>query len=160
MRSRFTPKSVASLQPMIEGHVGDLLTDLTNARTPDLANQLAWPLPLMVMCSVFGLPADERWHVAALYRTVMQRSPETVTVPPRALEAAGEMRDYFVSQARERRRRPRDDLMTQIALARPDGEALPDAKLAGLCFVLFSAGIDTVTSLLGSAALPGRRDDR
>jgi cytochrome P450 len=91
--------------------------------------------------------------VAGLYRTVMHRSPETVTIPQRALEAAAELRTYFVSQARECRRRPRDDLMTQIALARPDGDPLPDAKLAGLCFVLFSAGIDTVASLLGSATL-------
>jgi cytochrome P450 len=153
VRSRFTPKSVAALQPMIEGHVDELLAGLTKGRRPDLAGGVAWPLPVRVMCSVFGLPPDERSRVATLYRAVMGRSPETVAIPPRALEAAAEMRAYFVSQARERRHRPRDDLMTQIALARPDGEPLPDAKLAGICFVLFSAGIDTVTSLLGSAVL-------
>jgi cytochrome P450 len=52
--------------------------------------------------------------------------------------------------------------MTQIALAEPDGSPLPDAKLAGMSFVLFSAGIDTVVALLGNAVLllaehPGQR---
>jgi cytochrome P450 len=153
LRSRLTPKSVAAMRPMVERHVTELLGDLAGAAEPDLADQLAWPLPLRVMCSVFGLPADERSHVGALYRAVMQRSTGTVSIPQRALDAAAEMRSYFVAQVHERRRRARDDLLTEIALATPDGKPLADSKLAGLCFVLFSAGIDTVTSLLGNAAL-------
>jgi cytochrome P450 len=144
---------VAALEAMIEGHVAELLADLTAADSADAAEQLAWPLPCRVMCSLFGFPADEQSHLTGLYRAVMERSPGVLAIPQKALEAAAEIRAWFVAQAAERRRRPRDDLMTQIALAKPDGRLLPDAKLAGMCFVLFSAGIDTVTGLLGNAIL-------
>jgi cytochrome P450 len=153
VRSRFTPKGIAALELMVEGHVTDLLADLLAAGAPDVAEQLAWPLPCRVMCSIFGFAPDERTHVTALYGDVMRRTPHELTIPPEALEAAAEMRTYFVDQAGERRRRPRDDLMTQVALAKPGGEPLSEPRLAGMCFVLFSAGIDTVASLLGSAAL-------
>jgi cytochrome P450 len=43
--------------------------------------------------------------------------------------------------------------MTQVALAKPEGRALSDAKVAGMCFVLFSAGIDTVVALIGNAVV-------
>jgi cytochrome P450 len=151
VKSRFTPRSVGALQGMIEGHVEELLADMAASEAPDVAEQLAWPLPCRVMCSLFGFPPDERARLTAMYRTVMQRTAGNLTIPPQALEAAADMRTSFVAEADERRSRPRDDLMTQIALATTDGSHLPDAKLAGMCFVLFSAGIDTVVALLGNA---------
>jgi cytochrome P450 len=153
VRSRFTPRSIAALEPMVEAHVAELLADLSAAAAPDLAEHLGWPLPCRVMCSVFGFGAGDRSRVTALYRDSMRRDPGSLAIPADALAAAAEMRDWFVSEAHERRRRARDDLMTQFALSKPDGAPLPDSKLAGMCFILFSAGIDTVASLLGSAAL-------
>lgn len=152
VKSRFTPRSVSALQPMIEGHVGELLDQLADAEERDLVEQFAWPLPVRVMCSVFGVPAGERPHVAALYRAVMER-PEGVAIPPSSLNAAAEMRRYFVARVHERHGQPQADLFSEIAHAAPGERPLSDSKIAGLCFVLFSAGIDTVASLLGNATL-------
>jgi cytochrome P450 len=151
VRSRFTPKSIAAMEPMVERHVHELLAELISAAAPDLAEQLAWPLPMRVMCSLFGF--DDRVVLTDLYKAVMERPPGVVEIPREALEAAAAMRAYFVDQAGDRRRNPRDDVMTQVAEGRLDGAPLPDDKVAGICFVLFSAGIDTVASLIGSAVL-------
>jgi cytochrome P450 len=153
VKGRFTPKAVASLEPLIRQHVRKLLADLPPAHTLDAVGRFAWPLPNEVMSSIMGFPQTERSSVRRLYAQVMERAPGQDTIPPTALAAAAELREYFVTTARERRRHPESDVMTMIATGEVRGRRLPEAKLAGMCFVLFSAGIDTVASLLGSAIL-------
>jgi cytochrome P450 len=153
VKSRFTPKAVAGLAPLVRALSDDLLSRLVAMRTADAVEHLAWALPFRVMCSIVGFGAGDQERLNRLYRTVVRRSPGTMRIPSAALEAGAEMRSYFVSEARDRRERPRHDLMTQVAIAEIRGERLDERKLAGVCFVLFSAGIDTVAGLLGSALL-------
>jgi hypothetical protein len=153
VRSRFTPKAVASLEPLVRRHVQGLLDLPSTTETFDAIERLAWRVPTGVMCSIMGIPGAERSRIVRLYVRVMQRAPGQEAIPTSALEAAAELREYFVALARERRGHPRTDLMTTIAHGEVQGEPLPERKLAGMCFVLFSAGIDTVASLLGSAVL-------
>jgi len=145
VRGRFTPKAIASLEPMIRDRVSRLLGRLSSG---DAVAQLAWPLPIDVMCSIIGFPEADRAWISRLYASVMERAPGEDAIPREALKAAAELRDYFVDTAHKRRRRPEADVLTMISQSE-----LPDTKVAGMCFVLFSAGIDTVASLLGSAIL-------
>jgi cytochrome P450 len=151
VRSRFTPKAVKAFEPVVRRHVERLLGGAQANESFDAVEALAWPLPVSVICSLFGFSADQREELGALYRLVMRRTAGEPAIPPAALEAAAEMRRRFVELARSRRIQPDDDLLTQIALAEIDGEPLPDPKLAGLCFVLFSAAIDTVAAVLSNA---------
>jgi cytochrome P450 len=153
VKTRFTPKAIGALEPIVQSHVDVLLDGVAAMATFDALEGLAWPLPENVMCSLLGCPVEDRPELGRLYRQVMERSPGQKQLPGKALEAAAEMRRYFVSLARERRKRPQPDLMTQIARGRIDGKPLPERKVVGMCFVLFSAGIDTVASLLGNALL-------
>jgi cytochrome P450 len=153
VKTRLTPKAIGALEPIVQSHVDLLMDAIAELETFDAVEQLAWPLPESVMCSLLGCPSDDRPELGRLYRRVMERSPGQEGIPGKSLEAASEMRRYFLSLARERRKQPRSDLMTQIALGRIDGRPLPERKVVGMCFVLFSAGIDTVASLLGNALL-------
>ena len=145
VKGRFTPKAIASLEPIIRDRVRTLLDALSSG---DAVEQFAWPLPIDVMCSIMGFPQSEREWIARLYAKVMERSPGDDSIPPESLEAAAELREYFIESAHERRSRPEGDVVTMISQSE-----VPDPKVAGICFVLFSAGIDTVASLLGSAIL-------
>jgi cytochrome P450 len=151
VKGRFSPKAIGLLEPLIRGHVRELVADLSAGDTVDAVDRLAWALPMDVMCSIIGLSPSERPTIRQLYARVMTRAPGEDTIPPAALDAARELRDYFVSRARERRKRPGEDVMTMIAQGEVRGRRLSERKIAGMCFVLFSAGIDTVASLLGSA---------
>jgi len=153
VRGHFTPRAISALEPMVREHVRRLLCDLPADETVDAVERLALPLPLDVMCSIIGLPAAERGWIGGLYATVMSRSPGEDAIPRSAVDAAAQLRDYFVAVSRDRRKHPKHDVMTMIARAEARGRPLPDRKIAGMCFVLFSAGIDTVASLLGSAIL-------
>ena len=153
VKTRFTPKAIAELEPLVQEHVDRLLDEVAAGEHFDAVERLAWPLPESVMCSLLGCPRGDRAELGRLYRRVMARSHGDAEIPSDALAAGAEMRGYFLALARERREHPGSDLMTQIALGRLDGRALPERKLVGMCFVLFSAGIDTVASLLGNALL-------
>ena len=145
VKGRFTPKAIASLEPMIRDRVRTLLRELSSG---DAVQQFAWPLPIDVMCSIMGFPEAERAWMSGLYARVMERAPGDDAIPREALEAAAELREYFIESARRRGSMPAGDVLTVIGQSE-----LPDSKVAGMCFVLFSAGIDTVASLLGSAIL-------
>ncbi len=153
VKSRFTPNSVAQLEPLVRVEVAALLAELPARQRFDAVDVLAWPLPNNVMCGVLGIPPSDRRQVARLYRTVMERVPGDETIPPTALAAASELRAYLLDLAEYRRRRPLADLMTAIATAEVGGARLPERKVVGMAFVLLSAGIDTVASLLGNALL-------
>lgn len=151
VKGRFTPKAIASLEPLIRERVHVLLRDLPVGEGVDAVEALAWPLPIEVMCSIMGFGPAERPSIGRLYADVMERVPGEDAIPQSSLDAAGQLHEYFVSCARERRARPRADVMTAIAHGEVRGRRLAERKVAGMCFVLFSAGIDTVASLLGSA---------
>jgi cytochrome P450 len=58
----------------------------------------------------------------------------------------------------ERRRAPRDDLISVLLTSSPEGFALAEDELLGLCFLLLVAGTETTTSALGNALLLLDRD--
>jgi cytochrome P450 len=151
VKGRFTPKAIAALEPTVREQARALLCDLSAGESFDAMDALGWPLPIDVMCSIMGFPVAERRLIRQLYARVMERTPGDDAIPRSALDAAAQLRDYFVSLARERRKSPQADVMTTIARGEVRGRRLTERRLAGMCFVLFSAGIDTVASLLGSA---------
>ena len=70
-----------------------------------------------------------------------------------ATAAAAEFRDYVVSLIEERRREPRDDLVTRLAEARVEGERLSDAQIVSTIIVLLNAGHEATVNTLGNGVL-------
>ncbi|MFQ5558422.1 MAG: cytochrome P450, partial [Acidimicrobiales bacterium] len=72
------------------------------------------------------------------------------------------IRDFFHEQVRDRRARPRDDLISQLLATEHDGEPIDDVTVVGICNLMLVAGIDTTWSSIGSALwhLGTHRDDR
>jgi cytochrome P450 len=150
VRTRFTPKSVADLAPLVDSELRVLLEKIGDRDVFDGVGDLAWPLPTNVMCALLGFTPNDRATISGLYREVMARRPGETAIPPQALRAAAELSDQLLALATERRRRPAADLMSQIALGEVDGKRLSDRKVVGMAFVLFSAGVDTVAGLIAN----------
>jgi cytochrome P450 len=76
--------------------------------------------------------------------------------------ATRELTDHLAGTFVERRRRPRDDLISVLLSDSPEGDALAEEELLGLCFLLTVAGTETTTSGMGNALvlLDRHRDDR
>jgi cytochrome P450 len=80
-----------------------------------------------------------------------------LAITPEALDAATaaseELEAYFAALIAERRVEPRDDLMTRLIQAEDEGERLSEYELISTSILLFAAGFETTTHLIGNALL-------
>lgn len=155
----FNVKSVAALRPGIEALAGWLL-DRADEKggAVDFIADFAGPLPALVIMDMLGVPRAELPRVKhlsdemALFIGSTRESPEKYA---RAEAATREMADLFRRLVTERRRAPKEDLLTQLIQAEEGGERLNDDELVATCVILLFAGHETTTHHLanGLAAL-------
>jgi cytochrome P450 len=159
VRSRFVPKHLrAEMTEFIRLEVRTLLDAARGARHVDLAEAFAWPLPVAVGSRLLGLPRSDEQLLLRLQRQLAERTPGVRNMPPDARAAATALRSYFADAIETRRRAPRDDLISAIAVAEPDGTPIGDDAV-GLLFLLFVASMETTASSIGNAlVLLGRPD--
>jgi cytochrome P450 len=151
----FTARRVDGLVAAIEGLVDGLLDRLASAGTVEFLGDFALPLPMDVIGELVGVPAADRSRLQPLVRAVakgiepMLSEEETLE----AVAAGDELADYFGHLLEERRRRPADDLLTGLAQARDADDRLTDEEVCSTAILLFSAGFETTTNLLGNGLL-------
>jgi cytochrome P450 len=153
----FTPRVVAQMRPHIQ-QIVDHLLDAVQARGElELIADLAYPLPVTVIAELLGVPIErreqfKRWSegIAAFIGGTTEPEAEMLA---RALRSVEEMSAYFSALAAERRREPRDDLLTALALAEEDGDRLRGDELVANCILLLVAGHETTTNLIGNGVL-------
>lgn len=143
----FTPRRVAALRPAVAGIVHELLERL--AGQPDFVSGFAFPLPIAVIGELLGVPRADQPPFQQLARDWTHvLDVTTPRVLARGDQAAIEMRSYLGGLADERRARPRDDLMSALVAATPDG--LDRDEVVTMAALLFAAGFETATHLLGN----------
>ncbi len=146
----FTPRRVAGLRPAITALTERLLSAISG--TVDFIDAFAFPLPVAVIGELLGIPAADRPPFQSLVRDwTLLLDVYDADVLARADAAAGQIRDYLADLAGQRRRRPESDLMTAMVQAESDGERLTEDELLTTAALLFAAGFETTTHLLGNA---------
>jgi cytochrome P450 len=148
----FTFRSVEALKPAIERMVDDLIEPLAEAGGGDLIEQLAFPLPVSVIGELLGVPPEDRPQFRDIVRDTTAVFEFSLT--PEQLEAADKAAlqtdEYFFALIASKRAESGDDLLSRL-IARDDGDdALDDEELVTLCGLLFAAGFETTTNLLGN----------
>jgi cytochrome P450 len=151
VRAHFVPKRLRSeLSDSVRAEVRSLLARVRELGSADLARELAWPLPVAVGTDLLGIPRSDREPLLGLQRRLAERTAGARELPEQARAAAAELRTYFTDLVDERRARPRDDLVTTIATAEPDGKPIGEDAV-GLLFLLFVASMETTASSIGNA---------
>lgn len=158
----FTPNLVARLESRVHGIIHELIDDVEGKSQFDLVADFAAPLPLIMISDLLGVPASDR----ALFRQWMDKmldgseefeSPETVLEQEQELEneleLLWEMRDYWHQRAAESRKRPREDLISQLVHAEVDGERLNDSQIANIANRLLVNGHLTTAMLIANTVL-------
>ncbi|HEV7733492.1 MAG TPA: cytochrome P450 [Candidatus Binatia bacterium] len=152
----FTPKRVAGLAPRITAIATQLLDDLVGAEQFDLVGAFTYPLPVIVIAELLGVPTSDRklfheWadHLLGVARTNF-RTEEFAKIVE---EGMREMDAYLLAHCRERRLTPRDDLISDLVTAEVDGERLDDEEVVNFSRLLLLAGHITTTLLLGNTVL-------
>lgn len=148
----FTPKAVDALAPRISHLTEELLDRIASAGTADLIGALAYPLPVIVIAELMGIPPEDRdrfkqWSdvIVSQTRTGAEYEDHHAT----NLEMTG----YFLDLIEQRRSLPGNDLISNLLSAEIDGQRLSVAELLGFCSLLLVAGNETTTNLIGNAVL-------
>jgi cytochrome P450 len=130
----------------------------------DLVAELAYPLPVTVIAELLGVPAEDRerlkeWSDAlVVLLDPLQAESGLGGCEAAYRELSAYMRDIFA----DRRRSPRDDLISALVGVEEQGQQLGEVELLSLCFLILGAGHETTTNLIGNAVLallrhPGER---
>ncbi|WP_328320705.1 cytochrome P450 family protein [Streptomyces sp. NBC_00388] len=144
----FTARRIQALRPRVQ-EITDACVDAMLAaqdRTADLVDSLAFPLPMTVICELFGVPGLDR----ASFR-VWSNELIAPTGGDQESAAVVAMSDYLVSLIEAKRDRPGEDLLSALIRARDeDGEQLSARELVGMAFLLLVAGHETTVNLISN----------
>jgi cytochrome P450 len=154
----FTPRVVASLEPYVQEIVDSILEVLRERESCDFASEVAARIPFTVICQLLGVPEEDR---GALSHAVGHFLESRAHVHEEARDDM-ELGRYFLDLANERRRQPRDDLVSRLVGAEVEGERLSDADVLALAMLLFIAGSETTMNGMsgGLLALVEHPDER
>jgi len=150
----FTPKRVAAMEPWIRGIAKQSLdaVDPDEANAPlDFVDRVAVPLPMFVIADMLGVPREDH----ATFRRWSDRIIEVGGGVFRlgSGNAIAELVAYLSQVIGERRRAPKEDLISLLVAAEVDGERLDDQEIQGFCLTLLVAGNETTRNLIAGGAL-------
>jgi hypothetical protein len=154
----FTPRVVEAMRPHIQEIVDGLLDRVEGARGMDVIEDLAYPLPVTVICEMLGVPtADQdvfkQWSAdiaRSLDASILPAGSEVIT---RGQEAGDALREYFRSLIAVRRKSPQPDLLSALIAAEEQGDKLSEPELLATCSLLLIAGHETTVNLIGNGLL-------
>ena len=155
----FTPKRIRELAPRIEAIAHALLDDALARREVDLVDALTYPLPVIVIAEMIGVPAEDRARFKAWSDALVAPLGSIFFAPPSPEMVAEqrrirvELEAYFVRLVEDRRRTPKDDLLTALVQAELEGSRLSFDELLAMLILLLVAANETTTNLIGNAAL-------
>ena len=150
----FGPREVAPLEARIRDLCEQLVDDLVKADEPDLVQHVAWPLPVIVIAEVLGIPIDrrddfKRWSTDMVGGLAGDLDLE------KSSQSALEMFGFFVEAIAQRQLEPGDDAISHLLSKSNvlDGDdQLSVEELVAFCILLLIAGNETTTNLVGNAA--------
>ena len=149
----FTPRTVDNLRPDIERLTDELLDGMDGV--VDVIAALALPLPMAVISQMLGIPADESAVLQPYVRTATQLLEFNPSLD--VLDAAAGSNRVIVEHLEAliaaRRAHPTDDLLSELIHVEEAGDQLSHDELLATVMLLFGAGFETTTNLIGNGLL-------
>ena len=151
----FTPRMVSQLEPRIRSITDELLDPVIDNGTFDLVQDLAYPLPVIVIAEMLGVDPErrddfKRWSDDVIQIVAAGQNEERMAQYMESWEA---FKAYFVDMIEVRRRAPREDLVSALVQAQEENDALTLSELLNACLLLLVAGNETTTNLISNGAL-------
>jgi cytochrome P450 len=159
----FGPKAVERLDPWVRERAAALVADLAGAGSCDFVADFAQQFPNSVFLDILGLPQAELPFFVSSVDKIMHGNHADPDDAKRSADTMAEVSGYFRELVAQRRRAPKDDLISTAMDFEIDGAPVSDADLLSLLVFLFMAGLDTVAiqlsySFLHLATHPGDRE--
>jgi cytochrome P450 len=142
----FTARRIEAMRPWISQLTDDLIEKFADSGQVELMEQLATPLPMLVICELLGIPEPDRTRFRAWSRAVIS-GLGSADFP---VDDAVEFTAYLRRLIAEKRERPDDGLISAMIQARDEGDALTEDELTSMATLMIIAGHDTTLGLIGN----------
>ncbi len=152
----FTPKVIRQLRDQVQQIVDRHLDAVQASGQMDVIWDLAFPLPATVIALLLGVPLDgidslKKWASEVLmFQATGRSTPDVMRMSKNSLV---EMRAYLLRLVEERRKEPREDLISALVAAEDGGDKLSIDELLSTCVTLMIAGHETTTNLIANGLL-------
>lgn len=151
----FSRRRMLALEPAIRANAAELIADFVGDAGCEFNAQFAIPLPAQAFLHLFGLPMGDLDTFLELKDGIIR--PQAAAENPLDIDEINAIRSragkriyaYFEDVIAERRKNPRDDLMSYLLVAEIDGKRLTDNEILDISYLQILAGLDTVTATLG-----------
>lgn len=151
----FTPRMIERLRSHIQDITDDLLNKVQDTGKMDLVEDLAFPLPITVIAELLGIPIEDRellrsWSRDLAITLELIEDPEPYN---RAAKVTVQISDYLRKLVAERRKQPREDLISALVAAEEAGDKLTEAEMISNIILLLIAGHETTVNLISNGTL-------
>ena len=143
----FRQRALAQQEEGLIARVADELIDrIADRGHAELVREFTFPYPTQVIAGILGLPREDYrqfqiWSTAIL--SFFGKLDE-------AIVASEQVKQYIAAILTERRREPREDLISELAQAELDGERLSDEEIFSFLLLLLPAGVETTYRATGN----------
>ena len=144
----FTPRAVAHLSDRVTQITQELLDEARHKGAMDIVSDIAFPLPAKVIAELLGVSGED-WNIFQRWARVDSSDAASRRESGQSMQE--EMFNYFTNLLEERRRSPREDLISSLSVAEVDGERLSGPELLSFCTLLLAAGQETTKNLITNA---------
>lgn len=140
IKQAFTLRAMEKWERDIVKPIVDQLIDrFADRHRADLVSELTFPFPIQVIAGMLGLPDED---LPEFHRLAVELISIAVNIE-RGLIASQKLRDYFATVLADRRKNPKDDLISVLSQAELDGQRLDDEDVFAFCRLLLPAGAET-----------------
>jgi cytochrome P450 len=153
----FTPRHMSALEPRIRALAARFLDDFTDAGSFDYVADFGARLPVMVISALLGAPEEDEEQLREWTDATLHIEPGEI-MGSRATDLFANLHNYWQAHIDERRRQPREDILSELMTAELDEEdgstrLLTDAEIHGFMGLISGAGNETVARFLGWSAV-------
>lgn len=150
----FTPTTLGRLKPHIQETADRLLDDVAAKGQMELISEYAFVLPVVVIAEMLGVPVEDRQKLREWSDILTSLLEPSHTMNPgkmhELLHANKAFKDYLRPLVEERRKNPKQDLISELLKTQAETEKLTDEELVANCVFMLIAGHETTVKLIGN----------
>jgi cytochrome P450 len=147
----FAPRRIDALEDQIAERVHHFIDGFVDRGSCDFTNEFAELFPSSVFLGMMGLPWEDLPTMTGMRDGILRPGTAAMSAAERSQiqrDTAQEVYRFFDAILDERSRVPRDDILSMFVQVEVEGERLTREEMLAICFVLLTAGLDTVTDSL------------
>jgi len=153
----FTPRALEALRPRVQELVDELLDAMEGREEIDAIADLAYPLPVSVICEMLGVPREDEPQFKVWSRVLASSLDPDIAVAPDVLlkrqQAIADSRQYFRELIKKRGDARPPDILSGLLAAEEEGDKLSEGELLSTCTMILIAGHETTVNLIGNGIL-------